>query len=123
MVGPRHNRPGEWGKGHQLLLLDKTDYREELYHACSFQDSLKHAPVIIAICGDYSKTARKYGRRAEKYVHMEVGAATENIYLQAEAQELGTVLIAKFFEKEVHRILNLAENLTPLALMPLGKKP
>ena len=73
--------------------------------------------VITAI---YERTSVKYGRRSERYVHMEVGHVGQNIYLQAVSLGIGTVMIGAFEDETVKEILNLPENEYPLAIYPLG---
>ena len=78
------------------------------------------APVNMVIAADYGRTTRFYGDRGYRYVHMEVGHAGQNIYLQAEALGLGTVAIGAFYDNRVREILDLAKKLTPLYIMPIG---
>ncbi|MCD4840660.1 MAG: nitroreductase family protein [Methanosarcinales archaeon] len=37
----------------------------------------------------YERTTRKYGERGVRYMHMEVGHAAQNVYLQAVSLGLG----------------------------------
>jgi nitroreductase len=53
---------------------------------------------------------------------MEVGHAAQNVYLQVESLDLGTVFIGAFHEDEVKAILQMSEEEIPLGLMPVGRK-
>ena len=44
----------------------------------------------------------------------------ENIYLQAETLNLGTVFIGAFEDEKVKKVLGIKEE--PLGIMPVGKK-
>lgn len=82
---------------------------------------IRKAPLSLVITARYERTTRRYGERGVRYVHMEVGHVGQNVYLQAEALELGTVVVGAFSDEEVKEVLGLVEE--PLAIMPLGKKP
>lgn len=75
------------------------------------------------MAGVYERTSYKYGARAERYVHMEAGFVGENVYLQAVALGIGTVMIGAFQDEGVKAILALPKDEFPLAIMPLGKIP
>jgi SagB-type dehydrogenase family enzyme len=64
--------------------------------------------------------AAKYGDRALRYVHMEVGHAAQNVYLQTEALGLGTCMVGAFHDGQLKRVLALPEAAVPLALLPVG---
>jgi SagB-type dehydrogenase family enzyme len=106
---------------HSLEGFKRGDLREKLTKAAIGQPCIKNAPVDIVVTGVYSRTEEKYGERAPRYVHMEAGHACQNIYLQAEALDLGTVVIGSFHDEDVAKLLNLKEE-KPLAIMPVGKK-
>jgi nitroreductase len=57
-----------------------------------------------------------------QYVHIEVGCASENIYLQAVALDIGTVFIGAFHDDELSEVLQLEADERPLGLMPVGRK-
>lgn len=97
------------------------DIRTDLYNAALQQDCIKDAAAIVVIAAVYERTTQKYGDRGTRYVHMEVGHAAQNIYLQVVSLKLGTVFIGAFYDEPVHQILQLEHNVVPLGLMPIGK--
>lgn len=106
-----------------LEKISDGDKRKELSEAAYSQMWAATASALIIICGTYEKMRNKYGSNADQYVHMEVGCAAENIYLQAKSLGLGTCFIAGFIEKRVQEIINSGEkNEVPLAILPVGKK-
>jgi len=65
---------------------------------------------------------KKYGKRGRRYVHMEVGHAAENVYLQAEARGLGTLIMGAFNDEQVQVVLDLPADHQPIGLMPIGPR-
>jgi SagB-type dehydrogenase family enzyme len=106
---------------HNLELLIPGDKRAELSRAALSQDSIRDAQATILISGVYERTTRKYGNRGIQYVHMEVGNAAQNVYLQAVSLNLGTVFIGAFYDDQVADVLDLAADEIPLCLMPIGR--
>ena len=106
---------------HSLSLHKLGDLRPDLARAALDQEFISEAPVDIVICALYHKTSSRYGRRGERYVHIEVGHLGENIHLQAVALGLATVEVGAFHDEEVRGILGIEEQIKPLYIMPLGK--
>jgi SagB-type dehydrogenase family enzyme len=106
---------------HALVRVLEHDPRNELYTAALGQDAVNDAPAVLVIAAVYERTAGKYGGRADRYVHMEAGAAAQNIYLQAESLNLGTVFIGAFHDGQVKKALQLQGQEQPLGLLPVGK--
>jgi len=106
---------------HSLTLFHKGDARLELARAALTQEFIYEAPVDIVICAEYERTLRRYSARGERYVHMEVGHAGQNIYLQATALGLATVAIGAFHDEQVRKILRLDKQTEPLYIMPVGR--
>ena len=106
---------------HSLTLHREGDVRLALARAALDEEMIYHAPVDIIICALYERTTRHYGSRGERYVHMEVGHAGQNIYLQATALGLATVAIGAFHDEPVREVLRLDKQYKPLYIMPVGK--
>ena len=106
---------------HSLSLHKPADLRPDLARATLDQEFIIDAPVDIVICALYHRTSYRYGRRGERYVHIEVGHVGENIHLQAVALGLATVEVGAFHDEEVRKVLGVEEQMKPLYIMPLGK--
>jgi SagB-type dehydrogenase family enzyme len=105
---------------HVISLKKDKDLRKNLTQASLYQDEILKAPVTLIITAVYERTQKKYGQRGIRYVHMEVGSVGENIYLQAESLNLGTVFIGAFDDDQVKKVMEIEEE--PLGIMPIGKK-
>jgi len=106
---------------HSLSLHKPADLRPDLARATLDQEFIIDAPVDIVVCALYHRTSYRYGRRGERYVHIEVGHVGENIHLQAVALGLATVEVGAFHDEEVRKVLGVEEQIKPLYIMPLGK--
>jgi len=122
--GPKELQAGIYhyeADSHSLSLHKPSDLRPDLARATLDQEFIIDAPVDIIICALYHRTSYRYGRRGERYVHMEVGHVGENIHLQAVALGLATVEVGAFDDEEVWKVLGVEEQVKPLYIMPLGK--
>lgn len=106
---------------HELIKTIEGDKKEELFRAVGEQSSVKEAGAVIVFAAVYERTTGKYGERGKKYVHIEVGHAAQNVYLQVVSLNLGAVVIGAFDDGEIKRIMGMSENEEPLYIMPVGK--
>jgi len=106
---------------HALVRAGSAEANaKDLAQAALMQQDIAQAPVAVVITGVYERTAVKYGDRAQRYVHIEVGAAAENLMLQADALGFGTVYIGAFNDAAVSKTLGLPADHAPLAIIPIG---
>jgi len=107
---------------HELVRVLAGERREALAEAALSQSPVRDGAIDIVITAIYERTTGKYGDRGVRYVHMEAGHAAQNVYLQAAALDLGTVVIGAFYDDQVKRVLNLPEEEEPVYIMPVGRK-
>lgn len=117
-AGVYHYEPAK----HEMIAVKTGDVRTDLASAAFGQGWVRGAPAVLAIAAVYQRTAGKYGKRALRYVHIEVGHAAQNVYLQATARGLATVLVGAFNDDMVQGVLRLPADHAPLALMPFGRR-
>lgn len=106
---------------HSIGLLHNGDFRQELADTALGQSSIARCPVAMVICAIHPRTAYRYGRRGERYVHMEAGHVGQNVSLQAVALGLGTVMVGAFEDEDVRKALKLEEQFKPLYIIPVGQ--
>jgi SagB-type dehydrogenase family enzyme len=116
--GVYHYQP----RPHRLTMMHDEDLRGMLADAALGQSSVSDSAAVLVIAAVYERTTRKYGKRGIRYVHMEVGHAAQNVFLQAETLGLATVVVGAFDDDSVSDILRLPPDVKPLMLMPLGHK-
>ena len=113
-------------RDHLLTSVKEGDFRKALRAACWDQPMVEKAPVSFVFVGFYDKVAKIYHTRGERlYLPLDIGAACENLHLQAESLGLGTVMLGAFSDDDVKKIIDLKRDLKtmrPFCIMPVGKK-
>ena len=104
---------------HTLQKISDSDITEKLSAACFNQKFIEQASFNILIASDNSKTEKLYKEKGDRYVFMEAGATTQNIYLEAVELNLGTVVIGAFDDDKVKELFEI-DKLMPVAIMPVG---
>lgn len=107
---------------HELSKVADGDLRKTLANAALRQSWLAKAAVVVAFTAVYGRTTSKYGKRGIRYVDMEVGHAAQNLFLQADALGLSTVVVGAFDDGKLALALQLPKDTKPLVLMPVGKR-
>ena len=85
-------------------------------------DFLKQAPVLIAVIGDPKKTGvDMFQEDGSIGYQLACAAAIQNMLLAAHALGLGRLWFTFFDKKELRKILDIADDKTPVSLVCLGK--
>jgi len=103
---------------HLLVAVSEGDKLELLANAALNQNFIADAPAAIVMVAFYERTTERYGERGGRYVHMDAGYASQNVYLMAVEMGLITVAIGAFNDGEVAEILSTGGE--PLLIMPVG---
>ena len=107
-------------QSHELRKVKEGDVRKQLAGAALGQSCVQDGAINIVIAAVYARVTPRYSERALRYVHMEAGHAAQNVYLQANALNLGTVAVGAFIDAEVKKTIAMPENEAPLYLLPVG---
>ncbi len=108
---------------HRLETVADGDIRLPLAAAAVGQQWVSRAALVVVIAAVFERTTARYGKRGERYVHMEAGHAAQNLLLQATALGLGATPVGAFNDAEVARLLHLPAGATPLYIIPVGRRP
>jgi SagB-type dehydrogenase family enzyme len=106
---------------HRLRLHRPGDVRAALADSALEQEWVAEAPALLLLGAVYARTASKYGARAPRYVHIEVGHAAQNVYLQAVGLGLGTVVVGAFHDARLAEVVALPPDVEPVAILPVGR--
>jgi SagB-type dehydrogenase family enzyme len=106
---------------HRLEAVSNGDIRVPLADAAFNQKWVSRAAMVVVIAAVFERTTARYGKRGERYVHMEAGHAAQNLLLQATALGLGATPVGAFNDSGVSRLLRLPAGEAPLYLIPVGR--
>lgn len=107
-------------RDHALEATIPGDKRREVARASLSQQWMAEAPLMVIITAEYQRTMGRYRERGRRYVHMEVGHAGENLFLQGVALGLGAGIVGAFDDGAVAEVLQLPARHEPLLICPVG---
>lgn len=105
---------------HAAELMVPGDLRQAVAEAALHQSWIAAAPAVVIVSAVDTRTTFKYGNRGIRYVHMEVGHASQNFLLQAVALGLAGAIVGAFDDDGLKRLLHLPEEERPVAILPVG---
>lgn len=106
---------------HRLELVTEGDIRVRMAEAAADQEWISRAAMAVVIATVLERITTRYGKRGERYVHMEAGHAAQNVLLQAVALGLGATPVGAFNDSAVARLLQLPAGEAPLYIVPVGR--
>lgn len=105
---------------HSLVVERTEDVRRALAKASFGQMWMARSPLLFVFTAVVARTAARYAERANLYVPIEVGCASENLMLEAAALGWGSVAVGAFADREVGSVLKLPRGWEPLLIVPVG---
>jgi SagB-type dehydrogenase family enzyme len=109
---------------HGLALIADGDHRDRVAGTTLADHAwLRQAAALLLLSGDMEAATQHFadqppqGRRGQRYVWLEAGHVSQNIYLQAAEADLGAVLVAGFDDD---RLLGLTPRVVPSGQHPLA---
>lgn len=115
-AGVYHYEPA----AHSITRVKTGDLTLSLQSAAGGQEQIGQAAATIALTGVFGRATAKYGERGIQYALQESGSAGENVYIEATALGLGTVMMGAFNDDQVGQLIGTANGEKPLLLMSLG---
>jgi nitroreductase len=114
---PSSGNTQEW---HFIVVKDK-DIKKKIAESALRQMFIADAPVVIVVCIDKERASLRYGERGEAFYGVQDTAnATIIMMLAAHALGLSTCWIGAFDEEKIGHILELPNQLRPIAVVPVG---
>jgi nitroreductase len=110
-------------QSRKFYFVLNEDLRNKLAQAGlkqNFVSFIARAPLVIVACADL-RIASRYGERGTQlYCIQDTAASIQNLLLVAHDLGLGTCWAGAFNEEKVKEILDLPDNLRPVAIVPVG---
>ena len=111
-----------WPASRGLQRVAPAPRRGELSAAALGQGWLAEAAGVMVPVAEAEQLGGPAGGRWYRDVHLAAGEAGGRLYLAAEGLGLGTCAVGALRDREVARLLGLAEGLWPLMLYPVGRR-
>ena len=92
---------------HTLELVQYGDFRKAITSAGLKQEMLGDSDAVFVLSAIFDRTRHKYGERGFRYVYMEAGHISQNIYLQAVSLGLGSVSVGAFLDVKVNQLIGV----------------
>jgi SagB-type dehydrogenase family enzyme len=116
-AGIYHYKPA----GHELETVSTGDRLTEFNTTASRAPWIADAAVVVLFVGAFDRAAGRFRDRAERFIAIEVGAAAQNLYLQAAALGLGTTYAASVQDSAAGQIFSLPSGQRQMGIMPVGR--
>ena len=104
-----------------FVVINQKNVLKAIADSCPNASMAANAPLAIMVCGNMNKALDGNGK---DFWIQDASAATQNILLAANALGLGAVWTGIYPEmsrvKALSSLMNLPENLIPLAVIPVG---
>jgi len=105
----------------EFVVVRENETKAALAEAAYGQDFIVEAPIVIVVCANMARSARRYrDRGASLYSIQDTAAAIQNILLASYALGYGSCWIGAFDETKAARIVHAPSEVRPVAIIPIG---
>lgn len=105
----------------EFIVVRDSEVKHGLSKAALNQTFIEEAPVVIVVCANPSRSAKRYSSRGiNLYCLQDTAAATQNLLLAANSMGLATCWVGAFNEEKAKEVLQVPEGLRPIAIVPVG---
>lgn len=107
-------------QARKFFFIKDERLKEDIASAALNQNFIAEAPLVVVGCTD-SRISSRYGDRGVYlYSIQDVAVSIMGMMLVAYENGLGTVWVGAFKEGEIAELLQLPQNLRPVAIVPVG---
>ncbi len=106
----------------EFVVARENRTKVALAEAAYGQNFIAEAPVVIVVCANRERSAKRYrDRGASLYSIQDTAAAIQNMLLASYALGYGSCWIGAFDETKAARIIQAPPEVRPLAMIPIGR--
>jgi nitroreductase len=114
MAAPSAGNEQAW----EFIVLRDKNIMKKITEVHPYSSMLLNADVAIVVCGNESK------EKFKGFWVQDCSAATENILIEVQANNLGAVWLGVYPENnrvtDIQKVLNLPSSIIPLSIIPVG---
>jgi len=108
-------------QAYEIYVVKDLHTRELISHAAFNQDFIAQAPIVLIFCAHPSRSEVRYRDRGVRlYSIQDATIACTYAMLASHSMGLGTVWVGAFDEKQIRNIINLSQDIIPVAILPIG---
>lgn len=108
-------------QSYQIIVVQDAEERQALSQAAEGQQFIAEAPVSLVFCAIPQRSGAEFGPRGQHlYALQDATIAAAYAQLACVAAGMASAWVGKFDETSVVDLLDLNENLHPIALLTLG---
>ncbi|XOA43007.1 MAG: nitroreductase family protein [Candidatus Nealsonbacteria bacterium] len=108
-------------QARSVIIIKNKDIKEKISEAALNQRFIAKAPLVFVVCANLEESAQKYGKRGRLLYSIQ-DATIFTSYLQLAITNLGlaSCWVGAFKEDEIKDILDLSQEIKPIAIIPTG---
>jgi len=108
-------------QSYKIHVVTSARDRDALCKAANDQDFVRQAPVCLVFCADLDRAQQEFGARGRTLFSLQDATiAASYAQLATVAAGMGSTWIGHFSEESVQRLLDLADNMVPIAMLSIG---
>jgi len=111
-------------RDHQLLEISTDPHlAEEVTRACYGQPFIRTSAVTFLWTAVIYRMTWRYGERGYRYLHLDAGHICQNLYLAAEAIDVGVCAVGAFDDDQINDLLGFdGRELSVIYAATIGKR-
>lgn len=105
----------------EFIVVKNHETKVKIAEAAVGQDFIAQAPVVIVVCANTDRVAKRYGDRGVNFYSIIDGAfASMLILLTVVNERLAACFVGAFDDEKISKILKLPKNVRPIGIIPVG---